>query len=150
MIWVGVFFDPYSAFSKLLKWRTRRIMFSFRQFSNRSKYSTLHDCIWAGSWSFRSKSLIITESFVRFVKHIEGVYFACMLIPKPASQQTARSSKTELRYHCSYSSYITLVTSLSSVIVSKVWQTGPCCPRHCMNIQSETATCWKNFLSRSK
>lgn len=33
VIWAGVFVDLYFAFSKLLQWRTRRTMFSFKQFS---------------------------------------------------------------------------------------------------------------------
>lgn len=139
--------DPYCEFSKLLKWRTRRTMFSFKQFQKGNKNPTLHVWIWAGTWNFGSKSLIITESFVHFVKCIVEDYFAWRLIPKLALQQTAMSSKSELRYRCSHSNYITLVTSLSSVTVGKIWQIGACCPRHCINIQPETVTCWKNIQS---
>lgn len=139
--------DPYFAFSKLLKWRTRRMMLSFKQFLKRKQEPNLHDWIWTGTWNFGSKPLIITESFVHFVKCIEEDYFAWRLIPKLALQQTAMSSKSELRYRFSHSNYITLVTSLSSVTVCKIRQIGACCPRHCINIQPETVTCWKNIQS---
>lgn len=68
-----------------------------------------------------------------------------MLISKLTLQQTARSSKSEMRYRHSHSSYITLVTFLSSVIASKVWQIGPCCPRHCMSIQQRQPLAGRTF-----
>lgn len=117
-------------------------MFTFKQFWNRNKNPTLHGWIWAGTWNFGSKSLIITESFIHFVKCIEEYYFAWRLIPELAPQQAAMSSKSELRYRCSHWNHITLVTSLSSVTVCKIWQIRACCPRHCINIQPETLTWW--------
>lgn len=114
----------------------------FKVFWNRNKSPTLHDWIWAGTWNFGSKSLIMTKSFIHFVKCFEEYYFAWRLIPKFALQQTGMSSKSELRYHCSHWNHITLVTVLSSVTVCKIWQIGACCPRHCINIQPETLTCW--------
>lgn len=122
-------------------------MFRFKQFSKQKQEPNF-------TWLNLSRDL---KLWVKVINHnwilcsfcqVHWGRLLCLDVDtKLALHQTAMSSKSELRYRCSHSNYITVVTSLSSVTVCKIWQIGPCCPRHCINIQPETVTCWKNIQS---